>query len=103
MKSPSNRLSEERSDAKLSYLLRKGPVKAHRVRNKQVFQALRRLELVRSVIIRRTKDSVCRPRVDRVGAIFFQLFNTLLKCPASINDIVNLEIEEERRFFLFYI
>lgn len=97
MKSPSNRLSEERSDAKLSYLIREGPVKAHRVRNKQVVQAFRRLELLRSVIIRRAKDSMRRPRVDGIGAIFFQLLDTLLERPASIDNIVDLTIKKETK------
>ena len=97
MKSPSNRLSEERSDAKLPYLIREGPVKAHRVRNKQVVQAFRRLELLRSVIIRRAKDSMRRPRVDGIGAIFFQLLDTLLERPASIDNIVDLTIEKETK------
>jgi len=102
MKSPSNRLSEERSDAKLSDLIREGPVKAHRVRNKQVFQALRRLELFRSVVIRRTKDSVRRPCVHRVGTIFLQLLDTLSERPTSIDNIVNLMIEKEtRNVFVF--
>lgn len=102
MKSPSNCLGEERSDAKLSYLIREGPVKVHRVRNKQVVQALRRLELFRSVVIWRTKDSVRRPCVDRVGTVFLQLLDTLLERPTSIDNIVNLMIEKEtRNVFVF--
>ena len=86
----------------MSYLIREGPVKVHRVRNKQVVQALRRLELFRSVVIWRTKDSVRRPCVDGVGTIFLQLLDALLERPTSIDNIVNLMIEKEtRNVFVF--
>ena len=85
----------------MSYLIREGPVKVHRVRNKQVVQALRRLELFRSVVIRRTKDSVRRPCVDGVGTIFLQLLDALLERLTSIDNVVNLTIERKQEIFLF--
>ena len=38
-----------------------------------------------------------RPRVNRIGAIFFQLLDTFLERPTSIDNIVNLMIEKETR------